>query len=440
MIDVFSRLKIKLNDYLNNGNDLKILCEKLHVCIVAILLAQNIPITFYRYFHFPIFLTWVNIAEISIYVFSLILFYNNKRELSMLVTAFGIPIIFIYILFFLDLDIAIMFKNSFWFLLSFMLIYIIILRRKVVRHIYIIFCLSTYFIPGALISYNSPGDFIKIIQILSLILIPYIISTFIEKQDSQIFNLNSDLKLRLQEKEILAGELKNKNEELITFSHIMSHDLKTPLNTILSFSNLIKNKVHFNNSELEKYFVYIENSATSMATLINDLLVYSQVDAENKELEIISLNNIIEKVKTHFQFDLSENQIMLKTSNLPNILGDEQMLKTLFHNLISNAVKYQPKNKVNHLPTISITHHTNKLNNFIIIEDNGIGIDNRYIQDLFEPFKRFHTNKDYEGTGLGMSICKKVMDKHNGQIELQSTSEKGSNFKLTFPKHFDHNL
>jgi len=421
---------------LNNGNDLKILCEKLHVCIVSILLAQNIPITFYRYFHFPIYLTWINISEILIYVFSLILFYKNKRELSILLTALGIPVIFIYILFFLGLDIAIMFKNSFWFLLSFMLIYIIIIRRKIVRQVYIVFCLAVYFIPGALISYNSPGDFIKIIQILSLILIPYIISTFIEKQDAQIFNLNNNLKLRLREKEILAGELKNKNEELITFSHIMSHDLKTPLNTILSFAKLIKKKKSFDDSEQEKYFAYIENSAVSMASLIDDLLTYSQIESEKKELKMVALNNIVEEVKSHFQFDLIHEKTKLNISNLPNILGDEQMLKTLFHNLISNAIKYQHKNKTNHTPIISITHHTNNINNFIIIEDNGIGIDDRYIHDLFEPFKRFHNNKDYEGTGLGMSICKKVMDKHHGQIELQSTSENGSNFKLTFPKKF----
>lgn len=436
MINVFSKLKIKLNDYLNNGNDLKILCEKLHVCIVTILLAQNIPITFYRYFHFPIYLTWVNISEILIYVFSLILFYKNKRELSILLTALGIPVIFIYILFFLGLDIAIMFKNCFWFLLSFMLIYISIIRRKILRQIYIVFCLATYFIPGALISYDSPGDFIKIIQILSLILIPYIISTFIEKQDAQIFNLNNNLKLRLQEKEILAGELKNKNEELITFSHIMSHDLKSPLQTIVAFSKLIKKKKPFNDIEQEKYFAYIENSAVSMAGLIDDLLAYSQIESEKKELKIVALNNIVEEVKSHFQFDLNHKKTILTIADLPNILGDEQMLKTLFHNLISNAIKYQPKNKTNHIPTISISHHTDNMSNFITIKDNGIGVDDKYVHQLFEPFKRFHANKDYEGTGLGMSICKKVMEKHCGQIELQSTSENGSKFKLTFPKKF----
>lgn len=436
MIDIFSKLKIKLNSYLNNGNDLKILCEKLHVCIVVILLAQNIPITLYRYFYFPVFLTWINIAEISIYSFSLILFYKNKPEQSMLLTAFGIPVIFTYILFFLGLDIAVMFTNSFWFLLSFMLIYIIILRRKVVRHIYIIFILSTYFIPGALISYDSPADFIKIIQILSLILIPYIISTFIEKQDAQILNLNKNLKLRLQEKEILTDELKNKNEELITFSHIMSHDLKSPLQTIVSFSKLIRKKKPFNDLEQEKYFAYIENSAVSMASLIDDLLTYSQIESEKKELKIVALNNIVEEVKTHFQFDLTQEKIILNISYLPNILGDKQMLKTLFHNLISNSIKYQPKNKINHVPNVSISHYADNFNNFIIIEDNGIGIDEKYMHHLFEPFKRFHSNNDYNGTGLGMSICKKVMDKHSGHIELQSTSEKGSNFKLTFPKNF----
>lgn len=90
---------------------------------------------------------------------------------------------------------------------------------------------------------------------------------------------------------------------------------------------------------------------------------------------------------------------------------------------------------LNHNPTILISHHTSDINHYVFIKDNGIGIESKYTDELFEPFKRFHANAEYEGTGLGLSICKKVMDKHNGTIELESTSEKGSTFKLTFLKH-----
>jgi len=270
MIDIFIKLKQKLYNYLIDGSHLRVLSEKLHVCIVAILLIQNIPVTYYRYAftQFPTFITWVNIAEILTYVSSLVLFYLGRRDASTYITAFGIPIIFTYLLFFVGYDTAIMFKASFWFLLCFMLIYIIIIREKLARHIYIVFCLAIYFIPGSIIAYDYPSDLIKIIQILTLVFIPYIISTFIEKQDGLIFHLNNNLKLRLQEKEILTEKLKSKNEELITFSHIMTHDLKSPLKNIIALSGLIKKKFDFDNPEQQKYFTYIQKSAISMSGLI----------------------------------------------------------------------------------------------------------------------------------------------------------------------------
>lgn len=168
------------------------------------------------------------------------------------------------------------------------------------------------------------------------------------------------------------------------------------------------------------------------------MITFSKIESEEEELKLIELNTIIEDVKSHCEFDLIDKNVTLKISNLPVIYGNRQMLKTLFNNLISNSIKYQPKDKLNHIPVISISHTINDCNYRILIEDNGIGIENTYKNELFEPFKRFHSNAEYEGTGLGLSICKKVMDKHNGIIELKSTSENGSTFILTFPKHMQN--
>jgi len=436
MIDRFIRLKEKLHNYLIDGSNLQALSGKLHVLVVSILLAQNIPILYYRYAFadFPMVFTWINIAEISIYILSLVLFYINKRDFSICAAAFGIPLIFIYILYFLGYDIGNMFKNSFWFLLCFMLIYIVIMRKKIFRYTYIIFCLAIYFIPGSIIAYDYPEDLIKIIQILTLLFIPYVISTFIEKQDGQIFYLNKNLKLRLQEKEGLTKKLKSKNEELITFSHIMTHDLKSPLKNIIALSGLIKKQFEFDNQEQKKYFTYMQESAISMSGLIDDLIAFSKIESEEGKLKLIELNTVIEDVKSHCEFDLTHKNVKLKFLNLPVIYGNRQMLKTLFNNLISNSIKYQPKDQSNHIPSISISHIVNECNYYILIEDNGIGIKSTNKEELFEPFKRFHSNAEYEGTGLGLSICKKVMDKHSGTIKLKSTSENGSTFELSFPK------
>jgi len=108
-------------------------------------------------------------------------------------------------------------------------------------------------------------------------------------------------------------------------------------------------------------------------------------------------------------------------------------LKTLFKNLISNGIKYQPKESSDHIPTIKIWSELGESID-IFISDNGIGIDDNYSKDIFEPFKRYHNKKDYKGTGLGLSICKSVMEKHSGKIELFKSSNEGTTFKLTFPK------
>jgi len=118
------------------------------------------------------------------------------------------------------------------------------------------------------------------------------------------------------------------------------------------------------------------------------------------------------------------------------------LLKTLFSNLITNATKYQPKNKEGHIPIIKIWAKESDQSTEVYISDNGIGIKKDYIPKLFSPFKRFHSNDEYKGTGLGMSICKRVMENHNGQIEVFQTSESGTTFKLTFQytQHPDQNL
>jgi len=415
-----------------NDSTFSLLSSKLHFYIMFLLLIQSIPVTIYRYFYFNLFFTWVNFAEMTVYIISLTLYFYNKKSLSVNFAALGIPIIYSYLLLFAPIDIR--FNSCFWFYLSYMLIYLLLVRTPKNRMLYILFCMTTFLIPGILEAYSTPEVIIKVIQVITLILIPYIISGFIVIQDHRISDLNFSLQNRLIEKEKLTVALEKKNEELVMFSHMMSHDLKSPLNNIKSFSTLLKNRLSFKEPQEKKIFGFIENSAEEMNSMITDLLAYSQIEFNKKQFEIVSLNKIIETIKYQFQFDISQGKVIFNISDLPSIYGDENLLKTLFQNLISNGIKYQPKDSGRHTPTITISSSEDEDHYHIYVTDNGIGMSKKNIEHLFDPFRRFHSKSEYEGTGLGMSICKKVMTKHNATISVDHSDSFGSVFKLSFLK------
>lgn len=435
MIESFLRKKISHPEGLMEGNRLERLSLKLHFYVMLLLLAQSIPVTIYRYLHFPIIFTWINLVEIVIYSTSLVFFLKQKHNFSIWFAAFSLPIITIYVIFFMDIvPINEGFVATFWFALCYMFVYILLIRSAKVRIAYISFCLLLFFVPGAIFTYDPAETVIKIIQIVTLTLFPFIISKFIEQQDNKIYDLTRSLQNRLNEKERLAEELEKKNDELVMFSHMMSHDLKSPLRNIKSFATLLKKKLNLEQTNEIEYFGFIENSAEQMNTLIGDLLTYSKIEVEEKQFEPIDLVQIFENIKYQFQFDINQGKVQFDISPLPSINGNEDLLKTLFQNIISNGVKYQPKDKTNHIPTISITATEDKKHHHIFIADNGIGMSEKNVKQLFQPFKRFHNQNEYEGTGLGMSICKKVMDKHSGQITVENSDEFGTTLKLSFKK------
>lgn len=249
--------------------------------------------------------------------------------------------------------------------------------------------------------------------------------------------LNHQLQLQNKEKQIFLNQIENKNEELITFSNIMSHDLKAPLRTISAFTGLVEKQVqgNFQKEKVLSYTNFITNSAESMRSLIEDLLLYSRVNLEKSEFSDVSLNDLTLLVLPAFSYDINLSKAVVNVAELPTIKGNKGLLKTVFHNLISNAIKYQPKDKSNHQAKVDIWAMETENQHCIFIQDNGIGIKSSYVEKLFQPFVRFHASSEYKGTGLGMSICQRIMDKHQGQIQLDFTSPSGSRFKLIFPKY-----
>ncbi len=417
---------------LANSGSIKNLRLQIHFLILILLLIQTIFITPFRFFNFPIGITYVNLVEILVYSLSIILFLKKKQQLSILVTAYGIPVIFSTVL--------IMFHSSLqsmlWFLLSFEITYILIMTGKYKRILYASICGIIFFIPGIIFTYSYPENIIKFVQLFTLTIIPIIISNFVENQDKKLQILNAELEDKYQERRTYAQKIDEKNQELVVFSHIMSHDLKSPLNTIKSFASLLEDNIdkESNLDENKKFLGFISDSAVSMSELINDLLTYSNVETNDYPLEMVDLNNLINRTLSLFQFDLDQKKVELNVTKLHSIKGNDFILGIVFQNLISNSIKYQPKDKKYHHPIINIFSETDDKNVFIYIQDNGIGIEDEYLEDLFVPFRRFHSSSEYKGNGLGMSICQRIIKKHDGKIRLKSTSAQGSVFELSFPK------
>ncbi len=272
-----------------------------------------------------------------------------------------------------------------------------------------------------------------------LIFIVLIAFTYSRLQNEKISvekALNHQLQQQNEEKEGFLKRIEKKNEELITFSNIMSHDLKAPLRTISAFSGLIQKQLEkdFKIDDVLLHLGFINSSAESMSILIEDLLMFSKINLEESEFSTVKLNDIILLVLPAFSFDINSGKAVVNIGELPSISGNKSLLKTVFHNLISNAIKYQPKDKAKHQAKVDIWSVEAPDEYHIFIQDNGIGIPTDYVDRLFKPFVRFHATSEYKGTGLGMSICERIMSNHKGQVHLAKTSPSGSVFKLIFPK------
>lgn len=235
-----------------------------------------------------------------------------------------------------------------------------------------------------------------------------------------------------EEKNVLIEQLKDKNEEILLYSNIMSHDLKAPLRSITGFSELLLKKHPDMSDGDKKLFSYIISGVDSMRNLINDLLLYSKSNSEDIKLETVNLENLVEEVLSTFKFELENKRVEITKKDLGNLMGHKDSLFLVLQNMISNSIKYQPKDEA-HIPKINIEHLKEDHTDQIIISDNGIGLETSKAKDIFTPFKRLHSKRDYEGTGLGMSIVSRLIEKHKGIISVDSEVNKGTKFTIELP-------
>lgn len=361
-------------------------------------------------------------------IFSIFLSIKKRNSESTFVTLLvGNSILFVPIYFKMFEPIEI-FPHTIYFISS----SLFLIRENKRRMIYIGVCAILFLILMNKYNYEPSQGIPTFVAIIFGILSHNYFLIFVEKQDQILNEKVIELNRSNSKNEELNLSLKLKNEELVGYTHAMNHDLKAPIRNIIAFTDLIEKRNAFSDEKSEQYFSFVRDSAQTMNTLIHELLTYSQVSNKEIQLKNVSLKVIIEQVINEFKYDLDNRNVEIIIGELPNINGNAQLLKSLFQNIISNSIKYQPKNNVNHQPTIKINAETDNKRIYVYISDNGIGIKKENIKHLFEPFKRFHSSNEYEGTGLGMSICLRVMERHNGKIELYETSKQGTTFKLSF--------
>ena len=222
-------------------------------------------------------------------------------------------------------------------------------------------------------------------------------------------------------------------KEMETFAYAASHDLKEPLRMVKSFSTLLEKKYSSTMDETGKKFLHqISDGAARMEVLTNDLLQYALAGRNDTEIIEIDIALIIEEVKQLYRLIIAEKGVRIETTKLPVIKASANGLKQLFQNLIGNAIKYQLADSK---PFIKISATETTSHWQFIIADNGIGIEPENLDIIFEIFKRLHTKTTYSGTGIGLSICKKIVEEQGGKIWVTSEKDKGSCFYFTILKN-----
>lgn len=225
--------------------------------------------------------------------------------------------------------------------------------------------------------------------------------------------------------------LENKNLELEQFAYIASHDLQEPLRTVTNFSNVLYQKYEDKlDSQGQKSLKFILNATQRMRMLISGLLIYSRI-GRKREREPVDLNEQIQVVLEDMQTLINEKQVRVELGTLPTVPANALEMRILFQNLISNAIKYQPDGQV---PEVKIFAKEEELHWKISVIDNGIGLDEEYQEKVFMIFQRLHSQDKYQGNGIGLAHCRKIIELHGGKIWADTTPDKGSIFNLTIAK------
>lgn len=249
--------------------------------------------------------------------------------------------------------------------------------------------------------------------------------------EQRVAERTHDLETAQQQLQEYAEKLKNSNRELTDFAHIVSHDIKAPLRNIGSFTQLLDRRfVGVLDERTKEYLTFIKDNTQQANRLVDDLLNYAKIDKNLGEPTAVSLENVAESIELLFQSTILERKAMIGYDNLPTIEAHKSLISQLLQNLVNNGLKYN--RSVTPIIHISSKTYADKI--VYQVADNGIGIADAYKTYVFDMFRRLHSQAEYDGTGIGLAFCKRIVETYGGEIWLESTEGVGTTFFFTLPK------
>jgi light-regulated signal transduction histidine kinase (bacteriophytochrome) len=228
----------------------------------------------------------------------------------------------------------------------------------------------------------------------------------------------------------LLAKMQRSNEEFQQFAHIVSHDLNEPLRTITSFVQLLTRRLQGRlDAEAAEYLAFVEEGAQRLHHLLADLLAYTRAGGESQKVGAVDGDALFARVVADLHLAIAESGATITQDPLPTVWGDATRLGQVVQNLIGNALKFRDSS----LPRIHVSAQRQGEEWVFSVRDNGIGLDPKQAERVFGVFQRLHTRQEYAGTGIGLAICKKIIERHGGRIWVESEVGKGATFFFTLP-------
>ncbi len=252
----------------------------------------------------------------------------------------------------------------------------------------------------------------------------------LQQSEKELKEQAQELEKELIQRRRVEEELARSNKELGQFAYVASHDLQEPLRMVTSYVQLLARRYRGKlDGDADEFIGFAVNGAARMQQLINDLLTYSRVGTRGKEFEPTNCEVILQQSLKNLQIAIEEKQAIVSHDPLPTVMADNVQLGQLFQNLIGNAIKFQGTEP----PHVHMSASRNGNGWVFSVRDNGIGIAPEYAERIFVIFQRLHTREKYPGTGIGLAVCKKIVERHGGRIWVESEPGKGATFYFTMP-------
>ncbi|MBL1275343.1 MAG: hypothetical protein COB30_004595 [Ectothiorhodospiraceae bacterium] len=254
----------------------------------------------------------------------------------------------------------------------------------------------------------------------------------LDEKNKMVEHTNKELKseVRMRKRaesalEVRAEALERSNKELREFAYVASHDLQEPLRMVASYTQLLSRRYKGRlDDDADEFIGFAVDGANRMQRLINDLLSYSRLDTQTKALSPMQLNDAYDWAVANLEMAISDSGSIVTRDDLPEVMGDMSQLGQLLQNLLGNAIKFRGEiSPAIHVGATLIDGHWE-----ISVKDNGIGIEKEFLERIFLIFQRLHQREAYEGTGIGLALCKKIVERHGGKINVESTPGEGSRF------------